>query len=210
MPLTHAFATKGLAIYVDNPQSSYKPGDTITGRVVRQVPVAVGADRVTITIHLTGNAAAKLVEWSDHIGESQRSYHSSFRLVNSDDTRVQLHDGPLDIPRTVEGLSIDRIDNLDKQDQTIGRSWPFSITIPRQTAAGNVQESRADITPFVPVDKSGYVPSHPLPSSSWRGREETGPGQFESGFIEYYLRATLSAAHGGSGSEAIYLIEIGT
>ncbi|UNI16775.1 hypothetical protein JDV02_003180 [Purpureocillium takamizusanense] len=210
MPLTKAFATKGLAIYVDNPQSAYKPGDTITGRVARQVPMAVGADHVSITIHLHGCAFAKLVEWSDHTGESQRSFHCAFPPLASADTLVQLHDGPLHIPRTVDGLSIDQIDVKRQRDQTVGQSWPFAITIPRQTAAGAVEKSRAGIAFFVPVDKDGHVPAHPLPASTYRERTESGPGEFKSGFIEYFLKATLTAAHGGSGSEAIHLVTIGT
>ncbi|KAJ6444920.1 Spc97 / Spc98 family protein [Purpureocillium lavendulum] len=192
MPLTKPLATKGLAIYVDNPQATYRPGDTITGHVARQVPVLVGADDVTVEIHLVGTALAKLSEWTDHTGESSSSYTSVFPLLDPAATRLQLHAGPLHIPRTVDGLSIDTLKTPEDRDRTIGRSWPFSLAVPRQTAAGNVPKSRAYIGGLVPVDKDGHVASHPLPSSTYLDRTESGPGSFRSGFIEYYLDACLN------------------
>jgi hypothetical protein len=111
-------------MYIDNPQLSNKPGDTIRGHVFRQVPVLIGAGDVKVTIKLTGSVEAKLTEWSDHMVKSQRSYMSSVHLYTGKDTLQTLHHGPLHIPRTVSGLANEDFEPRGYEED-IGRSWPF-------------------------------------------------------------------------------------
>src|SRR4051812_5587228 len=103
MSLKRPGATAGLSIVISNPQSSYKPGDTINGHVFLEVPNPIEADEDTISIQLIGRTSAKITEWSDHTGESQSSSRSSFDLFSPGDTLKILHDGPLQLPCKVSG-----------------------------------------------------------------------------------------------------------
>lgn len=211
-------ATKGLAICINNLQPSYKPGDTIIGRVFRQVPVLVGAESVIITIQLIGQANTKITELSDHTGESQRSSMSCFNLISPDDTTIQtLHRGPLHIPRTVPGLPNDEIE-LQSYEEGIGQSWPFSIIIPSQALAGSghslATSGRRDDEAFqryssiIAMNKDGRAGPHPLPSSLYIQRRECSPGEFISGYIEYFLEARLISAHSNNTPRAVAPITI--
>lgn len=104
MPPQNPKGTKDLAILITNPQPAYAPGDTITGLAFRQVPVLIGAHDVTITIRLRGEAEVKITQWSDHFAESQRTYATSFDLFDSGMEQT-VYQGPVDIPRTVEGIA---------------------------------------------------------------------------------------------------------
>jgi hypothetical protein len=188
---------KGLAMYIENPQPSYKPGDTIRGRLFRQVPVLVGAEDVKVTIKLTGSVRAKLTQWSDHTGESQRSYTSCVHLFTGTDTLQTLHHGPLHIPRIVSGLANDEL-GPQGYEEDIGQSWPFCVTIPSYTSASWVRGDTNSPAPqhsFLPMEEDGHVAMHPLPSSLGFGHLECGPGEFLSGGVSYFLEAHLSSVH---------------
>lgn len=187
-------------MYIENPQPSYKPGDTIRGRVFRQVPVLVGAEDVKVTIELTGSVSAKLTELSDHFGESQRSYTSCVHLFSGTGTLQTLHHGPLHIPRMVSGLANDEL-GLQGYEEDIGQSWPFCVTIPSHTSASWVREDTKCPSPrhgFIPIEEDGRVAIHPLPSSLGLGRLECGPGAFLSGGVSYFLKAHLISVHANS------------
>ncbi|KUL83787.1 hypothetical protein ZTR_06618 [Talaromyces verruculosus] len=210
-------ATKGLAICINNLQPSFKPGNTIIGHVFRQVPVLVGAESVTVTIQLIGQAKTEITEWSDHTGESQRTSTSCFNLIFPDGTTVQtLHRGPLHIPRTVPGLPDDEIEPQSVDEQNIGQSWPFSIIIPSQALAVSGHSLgtavRSDNEAYQQygsiLNKDSGVGSHPLPSSLHIQRRECGPGEFLSGYIEYFLEARLASAHSNNTPRAVAPITI--
>lgn len=214
-----ARATKGLAICIINLQPSYKPGDTIIGYVFRQVPVLVGAESVTVTIQLIGQAKTEITEWSDHTGESQRSSMSCVNLFSPDDSTIQtLHRGPLHIPRTVPGLPDDEIEPHSSDEENIGQLWPFSIIIPSQALDGFghslATAGRSDNEAFqrwyssIAMNKDGRVGPHPLPSSLYIQRRECGPGEFLSGYIEYFLEARLTSAHSNKTPRAVAPITI--
>ncbi|SPO07195.1 uncharacterized protein DNG_09889 [Cephalotrichum gorgonifer] len=206
-------ATKGLAISIDNPHLSYKPGDTITGRVYRQVPVLVGAQDVTVTLQLIGRAKAEIDEWSDHYGESSRKYLSSVEMFPPSNTKQTLHQGPLDIPRTVPGLAYDKLESQEYDESTC-RSWPFAMVIPTHASSisgpGKVVQSRTGCQRlgFVVADKDGNVAERPLPPSTYKRKREYGSGEYISGCIEYFLQAHLVSVGSNSKPEAVAPITV--
>lgn len=189
--------TTGLSIVVSNLQPSYKPGDTINGHVFLEVPNPVEAGDDTLSIQLVGSTSANITEWSDHTGESQSSSRSCFDLFFPDDTLKILHNGPLQLPRKVSGQADSQLE-LQDCEEDIGHSWPFSIAIPNQTSSTsgqNLDERRESGKEtfrqysFISMDQDGRVAAHPLPPSFNIYREESGPGVFLTGRIEYSLEA---------------------
>lgn len=58
------------------------------------------------------------------------------------------------------------------------------------------------------MNKDGRVSAHPLPSSSYIQRRECGPGEFLSGYIEYFLEARLVSAQSNNTPRAVAPITI--
>lgn len=194
MSLERQRATKGLAIHIDNPQKSYNPGETVTGRVFRQVPVLVGADSVKVIIRLIGRSTTKTTVWSDHLGESQRSYTTGTDILDPNDSLLTLHDGPLHIPRTSTSLANDDLDSRG-YDEDVGKAWPFTIVIPTHTSASSEQNG----------DERQM---RRLPSSSYTERTEIAPGEFRSGHVQYFLESRLMSVHSNNYPVAVELIKI--
>ena len=187
-------ATKGLAIHIDDPQQSYTPEDIITGRVFRQVPVLIGADSVKVTVRLVGRSTIKTTLWSDHFGESQRSYTTVTNILDPSESLITLHDGPLHILRTGTGLADDEINSCN-YDEDVGESWPFVIVIPRYASAMSEQ---------YPGDNE----MRPLPSGSYTRHKEVAPGEFQSSHIQYFLEARLVSANSNNCPVAVELVTI--
>lgn len=194
MSLERLKATKGL-IHIDDPQDPYTPGDIIAGRVFRQVPVIVGADSVRITIRLVGRSIIKRTIWSDHLGESQRTYTTRTDIFNPDESLLTLHDGPVHIPRTDASLADDNLDSRG-YDKDAGESWPFTIVIPTYAWANSEQGP-------------GENQTRKVPSTSYTERAELAPGEFQSGHIQYFLEARLVSMHSNNYPVAVELIAIG-
>lgn len=197
MSLKRPGTTTGLSIVISNPQQSYKPGDTINGHVFLEVPSSIEADSDTLSIQLIGRTSAKITEWSDHTGESQSNSRSCFDLFSPDDTLKILYNGPLQLPRKVSGQTDYELEPQDCEED-VKHSWPFSIAIPNQTSSTsgqNLDERRESGKEdfrrysFISMDQEGRVAAHPLPPSFNIYREESGPGAFLTGRIEYSLEA---------------------
>ena len=194
MSLEQRKATKGLAIHIDDPQQSYSPGDIITGRAFRQVPVLIGADSVKITIRLVGRSTTKTTVWSDHLGESQRSHTTRTDVLDPDESLLTLNDGPLHISRTDNSLADDELDSRG-YDEDVGESWPFTIVIPSYASPSWGR-------------KPGEDKVCRLPASSYARRTEIAPGEFRSSHVQYFLEARLVSAHSNNYPVAVELITI--
>lgn len=53
------------------------------------------------------------------------------------------------------------------------------------------------------MNKDGRASAHPLRSNSYVQRRECGPGEFLSGYIEYFLEARLISAHSNNTPRAV-------
>lgn len=203
MAATNPVGRKGLAILISNARLSYKPGDTITGIVFRQVPVLVGEKDVAVTIKFKGKAAVTVTQWSDHTGESQRTYPLAFELFDDLTTIQTLHQGPLEIHRKLEGIADDEL-GPGGYEEGVGRSWPFAVIVPMQTQevslsfGGNISQQPASET-FrrlgLDVSEDGQGPPQCPPSSNYVGRREYAPYEFIHGSLDYCLEARLVSAH---------------
>ncbi|ROW13594.1 hypothetical protein VPNG_04603 [Cytospora leucostoma] len=160
-----------LDIQLDNIGRPYKPGDVITGRVLRRAQTV--SPRATVTIQLLGRAKTKIVV-TRHTGQSttQSYYRSRFNFFEDAQTRRQLHDGPIHV--------------------TSGGSpeiWEFAINVP-------LTPSPLAIRAHNPKPESSFlsliandIASYPLPSSfATEGRKLHT--RFE-GYVEYHLEASL-------------------
>lgn len=218
---TSPAATKGLAIRIDNPQEAYRPGDIIRGRVFRQVPVLDGAQGVKVTIQLVGFTHAVITEWSDPTGESRTCYTSGFEHLGQDDALVTtLHEGPLHIPRQVEGLAKDAVKASDL-DEAEGVNWPFGILVPDQTASNlfmvHEQHQAHKIsasngvypTPSSSVSDERALTYSRIPPTHYTRQKECGPGQFLDIRVRYFVEAKLEPANAKNQPVAIEPITIG-
>lgn len=205
-------ALKGLAVHI--PQKTYRPGDTITGHVYRQVPVLVGEDNVKVTIALVGCSKLTVTEWSDHTGESQWTWTSHTRFLDPGDTSLTLHQGPLHISRKIPGLAIDHVEPQDPTTIEGGISWPFEIVIPRQTASKQVHMDKChngDVLPDLPSQVKECISrgegrtvkvGSELPSHAVQSKKECLPFEFVDGYIHYFVEARLVSEDSRGGTLA--------
>ncbi|KAL4788158.1 hypothetical protein BJX76DRAFT_316507 [Aspergillus varians] len=172
MPATLALSSPQLGIVLDNAPDGkpHRPGDTITGHVLRTtVGVAPGAT-VTVTIH--GRSKSKIQKSR---GQSTSRYRTSFNCLSAPvDTQVLLSGAPLHIP---EGSA--------------GESWPFAITIPPlvRDIRDNWQRKY-----FTAPGGALETPFPPPGTFSFRWESFMASEKCET-FTEYYVQAKLELLH---------------
>ncbi|KAI9373802.1 hypothetical protein BJX61DRAFT_360304 [Aspergillus egyptiacus] len=156
-----------------NVQTSYKPGDTLVGRVTRTKVGAVPEAKVTVTIE--GHSRAQLAFPGPG---SDRTFQSTFNtLTGPVDAQVLHADAPLHVPDGSEGLS-----------------WPFAITIPALvTDVRQGGESDLYLAPNGADPDARSAAFTPPASFAYDGEF---PGEITKckAFIEYYVKATIAVA----------------
>lgn len=207
---------KVLAIHIT--KNAYCPGDTISGTVYRQVPVLVGENNVTVTVALVGCSKLTVTEWSDHTGESQRTWSSCTRFLHPADNSLTLHQGPLHISRKIQGLAHDHVEPQDPTTIESGISWPFKIVIPRQTASKQVHMDDChggEVLPGLPSKVKECISrgegrtatmGSELPNQAFHQKEECSPFTFVEGHIHYFVEASLVSE--GSRSQPLAWVPI--
>lgn len=204
--------SKGLALYIEHKQKTYKPGDTVSGYVFRHVPVLVGEKDVHVTVHCAGFTRTKMFGWLDNTPEGYEELESTFELLDPADSLTTLHHGPLHITREIEGLAHDPLgDNIQKGSG--GTWWPFTITIPSQASASSTifrgkQPSSGTVAPqYVSLDgdKAPGTTHDLLPSLQMSGVGPPNygtPGLSLLGSVRYVIRANLVSAYANNNPEA--------
>lgn len=171
MPQTGLKATRELAIRLDDSLTSYCPGDTIIGAVVRNVHTV--STRAWVTIKLHGRAKSKITvhRSNGNGGSTTKHYRGRFHFFTLDETRQMLFDGPVHIPP-----------GGDPQ------VWSFALAIPRRPSPGAVKQGNSQDRSYLPLNDEA-IATGSLPSSftfdnqSWRSNFH--------GFVEYYLEAVF-------------------
>ncbi|KAK1764508.1 hypothetical protein QBC33DRAFT_547439 [Phialemonium atrogriseum] len=176
MPRTVAKATPLLEILLDGGESTYRPGDTITGRVVRSAPIV--SSQASLNIQFHGRSKSKMTVSRGQAGTSV--YRGRFNFFDPGQNRQQLFYGPIHIPP----------DGAMKE-------WPFAITVPTAldpstVATGNQQ--KASYLPLGPHD----VATHSLPPVFHASGVWMITTTYHC-FVEYFLEAELNA-EGTAGS----------
>lgn len=172
-----------LRIELDNvggPQRPCHPGDVLTGRITRSLPVV--SPRTTISLRLLGRAKTKIVVTKSNGQSSTRSvYRNRYNFFGTTQIRQFVHDGPLHITASGGGEPL---------------AWPFAIDVPLHPLPAAVKsEGGAPDSCFLSLQPEDIV-SAPLPGSFYAsGRQRNA--RFET-YIEYHLEADLldSGSHG--------------
>lgn len=167
MPITRRKATPELAIYLEKTPTSFSPGDTLVGAVVRTAHIV--STRAWVTIKLYGRAKSELTEDSGDCGPPSIA---DFKFFSPNDTCQDLFDGPMHIPP--EG----------------GRqTWQFALTIPKRQSPRSVKAGHTDNNSYLPLTDDAITAS-PLPSSFLFNSVDMH-GQPNHCYVEYYLEAEL-------------------
>ncbi|KAF4340313.1 hypothetical protein FBEOM_5824 [Fusarium beomiforme] len=178
MPQTRSKNSHELSIRLDRPDSTYLPGETITGRVTRNAHIVATSATVTVSLH--ARSKSRMVARRGHLTST---YRGRFDLVQPTECSKTIFQGPLHI---AEGDA--------------GDSWPFSINLPASVEGAVLQLlAGADQTIFT---QGADIADLPLPPTFLIERYDYMSGM--SAFVEYYLQAELQTSSRGSSTvEAI-------
>jgi len=182
MPRTGVKRGPKLAIEIDHLRTSYLPGDTITGRVIRTAQIAKAESWVCVALY--GRSKAK---FAHKVGGATVIHRSRFNFFDS--MPQTIHQGPMHVAPEGEGAP---------------SAWPFSITIPSTMSikALNDDENQGAIVKgdiFLPVDADS-VSQHRLPPVFF------GPTKFMGkwhGYVEYYVEAQLGLARSSKDNASV-------
>ncbi|KAH8892742.1 hypothetical protein GQ53DRAFT_840596 [Thozetella sp. PMI_491] len=164
-----------LAIRLVNPLPAYRPGDTITGTVVRKAHVV--SAQATVDIRLCGAATTKLHQQGGSRLNAVFGGHFPFFDAETPGVFQRLHAGPAHV--APDGQPAE---------------WTFSITIPEHPdprCFPEYTETGSRTITLLSVN-SADVASHPLPWSFSYLHIHRGWGPDFDGCIEYYLEATFA------------------
>ena len=174
MPRTELTVTPALEILLDDGQSTYYAGDTISGRVVRIAPLV--SSQARLTVRLNGRTKSKMIVSRGQAGTSV--YRGRFNLFNSEGNQEVLGDGPMHI-----------------ETHGRGQEWPFTITVPSGPDPASVVFGNKQKFSYLPLGQRD-ITSHPLPPVFFT------KGVFINTtyhcFVEYFLEAELCVEAAGA------------
>ncbi|KAL4871677.1 hypothetical protein BDV12DRAFT_163549 [Aspergillus spectabilis] len=172
MPQTLALSTPELGIQLERPQhASFRPGDTIAGRVYRTATGVAPEARVMVELH--GRTKVKL---KMRRGDAEYVYRSSFDCLSAPvDNKILLAGTPLHIPEGSQGAS-----------------WPFTITIPAIVADARQPSDRKYYASPAGVDGAWFPPPGTF---DYSGSDMLLKRARCSAFIEYYVQARIELIH---------------
>lgn len=168
MPPHHSSSSD--ALQIDIPPSSYAPGDTIIGHLVRKTPIV--APEATLTVSFVGRAKVKLVYNRQN---SKSVYRDEAQFVNHLTTVFQ---GPLHL---AEGSAEPLI-------------WPIYVNIPLEPHETS-RRGRDQGCSLLPLNQDH--PSHHILPGTFHSEDHSFGNPKSSCFVEYYLVANLRYQVGG-------------
>lgn len=154
--------------------STFAPGDTIIGNVVRKSHIVT--PHANLKLSLWGQTGTKIIQ---QYGDDHREYKAKWILFNA--RWDQLFRGPVHVP-----AETDR-----KEDYW---TTPFSVDIPTRPSESWVK-FHPQAESYLPLD-SASVALQMLPGTF--SSHQDGFYGSNHGFIEYYLEAVLTYSYGGS------------
>ncbi|KAG9497997.1 hypothetical protein J7337_010873 [Fusarium musae] len=176
MPQTPVKKGPELTIHLDRPDSTYIPGEVITGHISRKAHIV--ASSATISISLHARSKSRMVARRGHLTST---YRGRFDLVPSTEYSKTVFEGPVHIA-----------------EHDVEQRWPFSIRLPNCVDGSAPQSLAGPDQTYLTTD----VSEQPLPPTFLIERYDYMSGM--SAFVEYYLQAELKTASRGSGTaEAI-------
>ncbi|CCT72595.1 uncharacterized protein FFUJ_12475 [Fusarium fujikuroi IMI 58289] len=176
MPQTPAKKGPELTIHLDRPDSTYIPGEVITGHITRKSHIVASSATVTISLH--ARSKSRMVARRGHLTST---YRGRFDLVQSAEYSKTVFEGPIHIA-----------------EHDVEQRWVFSIRLPDHIDVSALQLLAGPDQTYLTAELS----EQPLPPTFLIERYEYMSGM--SAFVEYFLQAELKTASRGSGSaEAI-------
>ncbi|SCV38542.1 uncharacterized protein FFB14_06951 [Fusarium fujikuroi] len=176
MPQTPAKKGPELTIHLDRPDSTYIPGEVITGHITRKSHIVASSAIVTISLH--ARSKSRMVARRGHLTST---YRGRFDLVQSAEYSKTVFEGPIHIA-----------------EHDVEQRWVFSIRLPDHIDVSALQLLAGPDQTYLTAELS----EQPLPPTFLIERYEYMSGM--SAFVEYFLQAELKTVSRGSGSaEAI-------
>ncbi|KAF5571999.1 hypothetical protein FPANT_13439 [Fusarium pseudoanthophilum] len=176
MPQTPVKKGPELTIHLDRPDSTYIPGEVITGHISRKSHIVASSATVSISLH--ARSKSRMVARRGHLTST---YRGRFDLVPSTEYSKTVFEGPVHIA-----------------EHDVEQRWSFSIHLPKSVDGSAPQSLAGPDQTYLTAD----VSEQPLPPTFLIERYDYMSGM--SAFVEYYLQAELKTASRGSGTgEAI-------
>ncbi|KAF5638101.1 hypothetical protein F52700_4805 [Fusarium sp. NRRL 52700] len=178
MPQTPVKKGPELTIHLDRPDSTYIPGEVITGHISRQAHIVSSSATLSISLH--ARSKSRMVARRGHLTST---YRGRFDLVQPTEYSKNIFEGPLHIA-----------------EHDAEKSWAFSVGLPGRVDVSALQASSAG--PDQTYLTSDVSEQQQLPPTFLIERYDYMSGM--SAFVEYYLQAELKTTSRGSGTaEAI-------
>ncbi|EXM22945.1 Arrestin-like, C-terminal [Fusarium oxysporum f. sp. vasinfectum] len=176
MPQTPIKKGPELTIHLDRPDSTYIPGEVITGQISRKTHIVTASATVSISLH--ARSKSRMVARRGHLTST---YRGRFDLLQSAEYSKTIFEGPLHVA-----------------ENDAEQSWKFSISLPSRVDGPALQSLAGPGQTFL----TGDVSEQPLPPTFLIESYDYMSGM--SAFVEYYLQAELKTTSRGSGtSESI-------
>lgn len=163
-----------LGIKLEREQPAYTLPDTVVGHVFRKSPLV--ASKAVLTVAVVGRSKSRMVV---RHGSWGRIYRGRFPLLNEEDNKQTLLQGPIHIP-------------MDAGEE---QKWPFAVTLPAQFDAGRAASGANQDESFLTIGARGSAMSSLPPSFL---AEKWGFGEGMGCFVEYFLKAELTTTGRGS------------
>lgn len=179
MPPTKREVSPELSITIDDFGRPYQPGDTITGRVVRQAHVV--CPMAIVEVWLLGRTKVRLgVTRSNGQGAQTTYYRGRFNFFDKKPHRI--HAGPVHVP-----------------PKGGAETWVFALEIPTNMSPRSVLSEHKDPSrgSFVPLTTTS-ISSQPLPGSFMASGSEWRTSKSFDCYVEYHVGASLvlQGSHG--------------
>lgn len=170
MPKTRVEASNELGIQLDHHQASFRPGDIITGAVIRKIHTV--STRARVTVKLYGRVKSKLTKHRHNgNGRTTDHYRGRFNLIAQNELPHKIFDGPVHIPPAGNP-----------------QMWNFSLHIPMGPSPSAVKTGNSQDRSYLPLTDEAITVSS-LPSSF--AFERAGWNEEIECFVEYYIDAEL-------------------
>jgi len=181
MPRTVPKSSPALEILLDGGGGPFRPGDVITGRVVRHA--AVVSSQVSVAIQLHGRSKSKMTVSRGQAGTS--IYRGRFNFFDPEQNRQQLFNGPIHIPP--DGNA---------------EEWTFALTVPSGLDPSTVAKGNDQKHSYLPLGPQD-VASHSMPPVFYTSGVWITTSYHC--YVEYFLEAKLHVESAGGSTDTAAL-----
>src|SRR6478609_2838378 len=132
MPQTPIKKGPELTIHLDRPDSTYIPGEVITGQITRKTHIVTSSATVSISLH--ARSKSRMVARRGHLTST---YRGRFDLLQSTEHSKTIFEGPLHVA-----------------ENDAEQSWKFSISLPSRVDGPALQSLAGPGQTFLTGDVS--------------------------------------------------------